>query len=285
MSDSPVLLITGASSGIGEATAKRAAEAGWRIALAARSADKLEALTHEIDGAVAIPTDVTSWEDNEAMVQRTLAEHGRLDAVFANAGFGGARGWLKGEPDEWREMVLTNVLGAAYTVRAALPALTESKGHVLITSSVAGRRAIPGSFYSVTKHAVTAMGEALRQDLDGTGIRVTLIEPGMVDTPFFDNRPTSALQDDDIARAVMYALSQPPHVDVNEILVRPTAQAGERRGPPTPARGPPPPARVPPREPPGSVPLPRSQLWCASRRARYAPATAAPPATTTVPTA
>ncbi len=123
-------------------------------------------------------------------------------------------------------MVLTNVLGAAYTVRAAIPALTEAKGHVLITSSVAGRRVLPGSFYSVTKHAVTAMAEAIRQDLNDTGVRVTSIEPGMVDTPFFDNRPTGALEADDIARAVMYAVSQPPHVDVNEILVRPTSQAG-----------------------------------------------------------
>ena len=221
----PVLIITGASTGIGAATARHAKEAGYDVVLAARSADKLEALAAEV-GGLAVPTDVTRYEDNEALVQRALDEHGRLDAVFANAGFGGARGWLKGTPEEWREMLETNVLGAAYTIRAAIPALTESKGHILITSSVAGRRAIPGSFYSVTKHAVTAMGEALRQDLDGTGVRVTLIEPGMVDTPFFDNRPTDALEADDIARAVMYAVSQPPHVDVNEILIRPTAQSG-----------------------------------------------------------
>ncbi|HEY3190118.1 MAG TPA: SDR family NAD(P)-dependent oxidoreductase, partial [Solirubrobacteraceae bacterium] len=105
-----------------------------------------------------------------------------------------------------------------------LPALKESRGHVLLTSSVAGRRALSGSLYSATKFAVTAMGEALRQDVDGTGIRVTLIEPGMVDTPFFDNPVSGALQADDVAAAVMYAISQPPHVDVNEILVRPTAQ-------------------------------------------------------------
>jgi len=118
------------------------------------------------------------------------------------------------------------VLGAAYTVRAAIPALTDTRGHVLITSSVAGRRVLPGSFYSVTKHAVTAMAEAIRQDLDGSGVRVTSIEPGMVDTPFFDNPVKNALEAHDIARAVMYAVSQPPHVDVNEILVRPTAQSG-----------------------------------------------------------
>jgi NADP-dependent 3-hydroxy acid dehydrogenase YdfG len=103
--------------------------------------------------------------------------------------------------------------------------LTESRGHLLLTSSVAGRRALPGSLYSCTKHAVTAMGEAARQDLNGTGIRVTVIEPGITDTPFFDNRPTDApLQDDDVARGVIYAISQPPHVDVNEILIQPTAQ-------------------------------------------------------------
>ncbi len=123
-------------------------------------------------------------------------------------------------------MVLTNVYGAALTLRATIPALKQARGHLLLTSSVAGRRVLPGSMYSCTKHAVTAMGEAARQDLHGTGVRVTVIEPGMVDTPFFENRPTEALDPDDIARAVIYAISQPPHVDVNEILVRPTAQQG-----------------------------------------------------------
>ena len=131
---------------------------------------------------------------------------------------------LSRDPEQWRSMVLTNVLGPAYTTRAAIPALKESQGHIVLTSSVAGRRALPGSLYSCTKHAVTAMGEALRQDLNETGVRVTSIEPGMVDTPFFDNRPTGALEPDDIARAVLYAVSQPRHVDVNEILIRPTAQ-------------------------------------------------------------
>jgi NADP-dependent 3-hydroxy acid dehydrogenase YdfG len=122
-------------------------------------------------------------------------------------------------------MVLTNVYGAALTIRATLPAVREARGHVLLTGSVAGRRALPGSLYSATKWAVTAMGESLRQEVEGSGVRVTLIEPGMVDTPFFDNRPRGALEADDVARAVMFAVSQPPHVDVNEILVRPTAQS------------------------------------------------------------
>jgi NADP-dependent 3-hydroxy acid dehydrogenase YdfG len=227
MSDDPVLLITGASSGIGAATARHAAKAGYRLVLGARSADKLEALATELGGqerAIAVPTDVTKWEDNEALVAAATDRFGRLDVAFANAGFGAARGWLKETPEHWHDMVLTNVLGAAYTVRAAIPALTASKGHILITGSVAGRRVIPGSLYSVTKWAVTAMGEAVRADLNDTGIRTTLIEPGMVDTPFFDNPVSGALKPEDIARIVMFALSQPAHVDLNEILVRPIHQ-------------------------------------------------------------
>jgi NADP-dependent 3-hydroxy acid dehydrogenase YdfG len=224
-----VLLITGASTGIGAATARHAAAAGWRVALCARSQDKLEALAAELGGserAIAVRCDVTDWEQQQALVQAAVAAFGQIDAVFANAGFGGPRGFLNDTPEHWREMVLTNVYGAALTLRATIPALKETRGHVLLTSSVAGRRALPGSFYSCTKHAVTAMGEAARLDLNGSGVRVTLIEPGMVDTPFFENRPSDALHDDDIARAVMYALAQPPHVDVNEILIRPIAQEG-----------------------------------------------------------
>ena len=122
-------------------------------------------------------------------------------------------------------MLLPIVYGAALAIRATLPALKESRGHLLLTSSVAGRRVLPGSLYAATKWAVTAMGEAARQELDGTGVRVTLIEPGLVDTPFFASRVKDALAPDDVARAVLYAVGQPPHVDVNEILVRPTAQS------------------------------------------------------------
>jgi NADP-dependent 3-hydroxy acid dehydrogenase YdfG len=233
MPDSPVMLITGASTGIGAATARRAVEAGYRVALGARSADRLQALASDLGGqdhAIAVPTDVTDFDAQEHFVKQTLGAFGRLDVAFANAGFGAKRGFLEGEPDQWREMVLTNVLGAAYTIRATLPAIRETaeQGHILLTSSVAGRRALPGSLYSATKHAVTAMAEALRQELRQAGdrIRVTSIEPGMTDTPFFDNRPTDALEDDDIARAVLYALSQPPRVDVNEMLIRPTSQSG-----------------------------------------------------------
>ena len=223
-----VFLITGASTGIGAATARMAVEAGYRLVLSARSADKLEALAGELGGddvAVAVPADVAEWEDNERLAQVAIDRFGGIDVVFANAGFGAERSFLGDSPEHWRAMVLTNVLGVAYTIRATLEAVRDRQGHFVITSSAAGRRALPGSLYSATKHAVTAMGESLRQELNGTGCRVTLIEPGMVDTPFFENRPgRGALEADDIARAVMYAIAQPPHVDVNEILVRPVAQ-------------------------------------------------------------
>ena len=224
-----VFLITGASSGIGAATARRAAADGWRVVLAARSLEPLQALAEEMGGsehALAVRCDVSEWEQQQQMVDAALQAFGRIDVTFANAGFGGPRGFLEDTPEHWREMVLTNVYGAALTLRATIPALRDSRGHLVLTSSVAGRRVLPGSMYSCTKHAVTAMGEAARQDLHGTGVRVTLIEPGMTDTPFFEKRPMDALQDDDIARAVMYAVAQPAHVNVNEILVRPTAQQG-----------------------------------------------------------
>jgi NADP-dependent 3-hydroxy acid dehydrogenase YdfG len=223
-----VFLITGASSGIGEATARRAAEAGYRLVLGARSEDKLAALAEELGGrdrVIAVRCDVREWSDQQALASAALEAFGRIDISWANAGFGAPRGFLESTVDHWRDMVLTNVYGAALTIRATLPALKDSKGHLLLTGSVAGRRALPGSLYSSTKWAVTAMGEAARLELDGTGVRVSLIEPGMVDTPFFDQRPSNALEPDDIARIVLFTLGQPPHVDVNEVLVRPSAQS------------------------------------------------------------
>jgi len=228
MADEPVFLITGASTGIGAATARQAAEAGYRLVLAARSEDKLEGLAEQLGGdekAIAIRCDVTDFAQQQAMVDAAIEAYGRIDVAFANAGFGGPRGFEEGEPEQWKSMVLTNVLGAAYTIRATKPALIDSTGHLLLTGSVAGRRALQGSLYSATKWAVTGMGESARQDFNETGVRVTLIEPGMVDTPFFDSPPQiDALRADDIARAVMWAVSQPPHMDVNEILIRPTDQ-------------------------------------------------------------
>ena len=220
-----VLLITGASSGIGAATARAAAAAGWRLALAARSADKLDALVAEIGEArtFAVSLDVTDHAAQERMIEAVLERFGRLDAVFANAGTGGQPGGFSGAPVEsWRTMVDVNVLGVAYTLRASLDALKASRGHVLLTGSVAGRRTLAGSMYSATKWAVSAIGYGLREELRGSGVRVTLIEPGMVDTPFFDSEKPDALRPEDVARSALYALSQPATVDVHEILVLPT---------------------------------------------------------------
>jgi NADP-dependent 3-hydroxy acid dehydrogenase YdfG len=235
MPGDPVLLITGASTGIGAATARAAAEAGYRLVLGSRREEPLRELAEELGGpqrTLAVRCDVTEEADNERIVRSGIEVFGGIDAVFANAGVGAARGFLSESVEHWRTMVLTNVLGVALTIRAALPHLLErGTGHFLITGSVAGRRALPGSLYSATKWAVTAIGESLRQELrqmhENRRIRVTLIEPGMTDTPFFDSRPDpeTSLLADDIARAVIFALGQPEHVDVNEVLIRPSAQS------------------------------------------------------------
>lgn len=226
MADQPVLLITGASSGIGAETARAAARQGYRLVLAARSKDKLAGLKDELGGSdqvLTVQCDVQSGDDQQRMVSQALESFGRIDAVFANAGRGGEPGgFSKADPEVWKDMILTNILGVGLTIQHCLPALRESRGHLLLTGSAAGRTTIPGSMYSASKWAVSAIGYGVREELRGSGIRVTLIEPGMVDTPFFDKPPAHALKPEDIANAVMYAIAQPAHVDVNEILVRPT---------------------------------------------------------------
>ncbi len=226
-----VFLVTGASTGIGEATARRAVAAGFQVVLAARSTEKLERLAAEFgaENALAVTCDVADWPSQQSLVEKSLQRFGRIDVVFANAGFSKGSTFYGGEdkPDEWREMVMVNVFGAAVTARLTLPELVKSCGHFLITGSVVGRVTSIRNLYSATKWAVTGMAQAIRNEMVGTGIRVTLIEPGIVDTPFWDNLqkpPSTELQSDDIARAVMFAISQPPHVDVNDILIRPTGQ-------------------------------------------------------------
>jgi NADP-dependent 3-hydroxy acid dehydrogenase YdfG len=224
----PVLLITGASRGIGAATARAAAGAGYRVALLARTADALTGLAEELGGperALPIACDVSDWDAQQAAVAATLDAFGRLDAAFANAGFGASRGFLNETVEHWRDMVLTNVLGAALTIRAAIPALKETRGHLLVTGSVAGHKPTPGSLYSATKAAARSMAEAARLELHGSGVRVTVISPGTVDTPFYDEPPgNEPLTPEDVAEAVLFALTRPPRVNVNDILVRPTTQ-------------------------------------------------------------
>ncbi len=232
MADAGVVLITGASSGIGAETARQAVQSGRRVVLAARREDDLAALAQELGGethALAVRCDVSEWDDVQALAAAALDHFGRIDVVFANAGFGANRGFLSESVEHWRSMILTNVLGVALTIRATLPHLLErGDGHYVLTGSVAGRRTIPGSLYGATKWAVTGIGQNLRaelhQDHPDAAVRVTLIEPGGVETPFFDNPGSGRLEPEDIARAVMYAVDQPAHVDVNEMLILPIAQ-------------------------------------------------------------
>jgi NADP-dependent 3-hydroxy acid dehydrogenase YdfG len=229
----PVMLVTGGSTGIGAATARHAVDAGFRVVLGARGEEALGRRAAELGGpehAIARRCDVTEWDDVQALAATALDAFGRIDVVFANAGFGASRGFLEETVEHWRSMVLTNVLGVALTIRATLPHLLEQgSGHFVLTSSIAGRRSLPGSLYSATKFAVTGMGQSLRGELRdmhrNIAIRVTLIEPGGVDTPFFDQRREGRLEAEDIARTVLWAVSQPAHVDIAEVLVLPAAQS------------------------------------------------------------
>ena len=228
MSTGKTILITGASTGIGAATAKMAVEAGYRVALAARSVDKLESIVRDIGGpdtAIAIRCDVTSYDDQLAMVQQTLKAFGRIDIAFANAGVGAtASGTEQGDPENWRDMIMTNLYGVALTAKVCIAQIKKNRGHFLLTGSRAGRVALKGSIYGATKWGITGYGYNLREELAGTGARVTLIEPGMVDTPFFDSPKPNVLKAEDVARAVMYAISQPEHVDVSELVVIPVSK-------------------------------------------------------------
>jgi NADP-dependent 3-hydroxy acid dehydrogenase YdfG len=240
-----VVAITGASSGIGEATALAAAQAGAAVALAARRTDRIEALAARINGdggrAIAVTTDVSVEAEANAFVQRTKDELGRLDVLVNNAGLM-LLGPIPGaDTEEWRRMIDVNVYGVLYATHAAIGGMLEQgSGHIVNVSSVAGRVARAGSgAYNLTKHGIGAFSEALRQEVTGEGVRVTLIEPGAVATELRDhNRPeiqeqmnqrfagVEILQSEDIANAIIYVIGQPEHVSINEVLVRPTRQVG-----------------------------------------------------------
>ncbi|HEY9038783.1 MAG TPA: SDR family oxidoreductase [Roseovarius sp.] len=219
-----VLFITGASSGIGAETARRAADAGWRIALFARSEDKLKTLAEEIgDGALALPGDVTDLAGLQDAVAQTVSHFGQLDAVFANAGTGlDTPGVEAGDPEEWRSLIDINVMGVLLTLKAAYAHLKASKGHLILTGSVAGRVHISGSIYGASKWFVHGLAGNMAQDMREWGGRCTVIAPGMVDTPFFETPKPDKLKPLDVANAVVYALNQPAHANVQEVVVMPT---------------------------------------------------------------
>ncbi len=246
-----VALVTGASSGIGEATARRLAAEGAAVAIAARRFDRLEALAREIEGAggraLAIESDVTDRARAEALVERTVAGLGRLDTVVNNAGVMLLGPAEDADVEEWERMVDLNVKGLLYVAKAALPHLIAAAEReprrvtdLINISSVAGRRARSDSaVYNLTKHGVGAFSEALRQEVTQRHVRVSLVEPGAVSTELAGhNRPEvqeamkgrfadmERLEADDIADAISYIVTRPRHVAINEILVRPTEQTG-----------------------------------------------------------
>jgi len=240
-----VVAVTGASSGIGQATALACARAGAAVALGARRGERIEALAKQIEGeggrAIAVPTDVGEEAQAKAFVERAHGELGRLDVLVNNAGVM-LLGPIENAPtEEWRQMIHANVFGVLYCTHAALPLMrAQGSGHIVNISSVAGRVARAGSgVYNLTKFGVGAFSESLRQEAVPIGVRVTLIEPGAVATELAGhNRPEireqiskrfgeiTILEAEDIANAILYAIGQPPHVSVNEVLIRPSGQLG-----------------------------------------------------------
>ena len=217
------ILITGASSGIGRATARAAAAAGWAVGLFARRADALEALADELGGAAAaLPGDVTDLASVERAAAQAAEQFGGLDAAFANAGMGlQTPGTEAGDPDEWRRLVDVNVMGVLYTARAALPHLRRTRGHLVMTGSAAGRRHIEGSIYGATKWFVHGYAGNMAEEMRGWGGRCTVIAPGMVDTGFFEQPKPDKLHPEDVAAAVMHALEAPERAGVREIFMMP----------------------------------------------------------------
>jgi NADP-dependent 3-hydroxy acid dehydrogenase YdfG len=232
-------VVTGASSGIGEATARQLAGEGCNVVLAARREERLKSLAAELgEGALAAPTDVTDPAACAALVARTVERFGSLEILVNNAGLGLYGSIPEGDPDDWRRMFDVNVLGVLYSTRAAVRhMLARGTGDIVFVSSLAGRR-VPradGTVYAATKHAVTAIAEGLRMDVHEKGIRVINVEPGLVRTEFpessypdaeeyYAEKEYTPLEAEDVAAAVVYALEQPPRVSVNEIMVRSTEQ-------------------------------------------------------------
>jgi NADP-dependent 3-hydroxy acid dehydrogenase YdfG len=240
-----VALVTGASSGIGEATAVALAEHGARVAIVARRAERLESLAQRLSNALVIPADIASQSEAHDAVNRAAAELGRLDILVNNAGVM-LLGPIEDAPlEEWERMLEVNVRGLLYCTHAALPHLVKAAqgpprqvADVVNISSVAGRVARLGSgVYNLTKHGVGAFSESLRQEVTQRHVRVSLVEPGAVDTELSShNRPeiqqviantfadTERLQASDIAEAITYIVTRPRHTAINELLIRPTEQ-------------------------------------------------------------
>ncbi|MCT7973406.1 SDR family oxidoreductase [Laspinema olomoucense] len=238
-------IITGASSGIGRATALLLAEAGVQVVLVSRQGDSLQELADQIlsggGTAIAIPTNITDCQQVQTMVQTALDKLGRIDILINSAGLIDVAPTVEASVDRWQQLIQVNLLGTMYCCHAVAPVMQEQHlGHIVNVSSVAGRTASAGvSAYNASKWGVGAFSEALRQELCQSGVRVTVVEPGWVETPLYDEIAGPAMQErisrwqegigepllpEDVAGAIGFALSQPQRVNVNEILLRPTGQ-------------------------------------------------------------
>ncbi|MCC5964283.1 MAG: SDR family oxidoreductase [Rhodobacteraceae bacterium] len=224
MSDAKTVFITGASTGIGEATARAMVAEGWNVGLMARSRDKLQALAQDLgDAALALPGDVTDLGAQQDAIATLVAQFGRLDASFANAGKGlDTPGTEAGDPEEWRRMIDLNIMALLYTTRASIPELRKTRGHLVLTGSVAGKVHIPGSIYGASKWFVQGYAGNMAQEMREWGGRCTLIAPGMVDTPFFAEPKPDKLKPEDIAEAVRFALTRPERANLPEMVIMPT---------------------------------------------------------------
>ncbi len=217
------LFITGASSGIGAETARQAVQAGWNVGLFARSADRVAALSDELGvRAMALPGDVTDLDGQIEALAALSDRFGAVHAAFANAGTGlDTPGTEAGDPAEWKAMIDANILGLLYTVKAALPHLKSTRGHMVLTGSAAGRRHIKGSIYGASKWFVHGYAGNLAEEMRDWGGRCTVVAPGMVDTPFFSEAKPDKLKAADVAAAVMHALQADPRCAVREIFLMP----------------------------------------------------------------
>ncbi len=232
-------VVTGASSGIGESTARLLVAAGCNTVLVARREDRLERLAAQLgERALPTPADITDPAACEALVERAVERFGSLDVLGNNAGLGINGSISEGDPADWRTMLDVNVLGVLYATRAAVRHMLErGSGHVVLVSSLAGRR-VPraeSTVYAATKHAITAVAEGLRMEVGERGVRVTSVEPGLVRTKFaasshrsaeeyYAGLPFEPLEPEDVAAAVLYAVSRPARVSVDEVAIRPTGQ-------------------------------------------------------------
>ncbi|MCP4059174.1 SDR family oxidoreductase [Pseudoalteromonas agarivorans] len=225
MAKEKIVLITGASSGIGEATAKTLVNNGHKVILTARREEQLNQLVAELgsDNALSVPADATNFTELENVVTKGLEKFGRLDAAFANAGMGvSTAGTEKGDPDEWSTMIDINIKALLWTAKATLPHLRQNKGHFILTSSAAGRKPIKGSIYGATKWFAYGFGQNLAEEMSEWNGRCTTIAPGMVNTPFFDEAKPDKLDPQDVADAVLFAIEANQRNSIREIYLMPT---------------------------------------------------------------